>query len=196
MSNSDPVEDFFSSEIMGVRPLNQDKVFLKPTAGVPLTEAQKAAREAALRVNRADENYLTEEYVEMLNPHDILSFQRPGIQDGVFRKLRMGQYTLDATIDLHRMTMREARSEVFKFLKEAGRLELRTVMILHGKGERGNPPALLKSYVARWLTQVPEVMAFHSAAKQHGGAGAVYVLLRKGERRKQENRERHLNRRG
>ena len=142
MSNSDPVEDFFSSEIMGVRPLNQDKVFLKPTAGGPLTEAQKAAREAALRVNRADENYLTEEYVEMLNPHDILSFQRPGIQDGVFRKLRMGQYTLDATIDLHRMTMREARNEVFQFLKEAGRLELRTVMILHGKGERGNPPAV------------------------------------------------------
>ena len=42
------------------------------------------------------------------------------------------------------------------------------------------------------LPSLPVVMAFHSAQKHHGGAGALYVLLKKNAEKKQENRERHL----
>jgi len=195
MNRSPDSSDIFLQELSGVAPLIQDKVVLKPADLTP-SEAQLARREAAARALAFDENYLTEEYVDMLDPNDVLSFQRPGVQHGVFRKLRMGQYPSEAILDLHRMTVREARQEVFQFLRDAVRYDLRTVSILHGKGEKANPPALIKSYVARWLTQMPEVMAFHSAQRHHGGAGAVYVLVRKSDRKKQENRERHLNRRG
>ena len=51
---------------------------------------------------------------------------------------------------------------------------------------------MLKSYVNKWLPNLPEVMAFHSAQQHHGGAGAVYVLLKKNAEKKQENGERHL----
>jgi DNA-nicking Smr family endonuclease len=51
---------------------------------------------------------------------------------------------------------------------------------------------VLKSYTAKWLIDMPQVMAYHSAQRHHGGAGALYVLVRKSERKKQENRERHL----
>jgi DNA-nicking Smr family endonuclease len=34
-------------------------------------------------------------------------------------------------------------------------------------------------------------MAFHSAQRHHGGTGAVYIMLKKGDRAKQNNREKH-----
>lgn len=188
-------DKLFLGELSGVAPIKQDKVALAPSSLEP-TEAQLARRASAARAMLRDENHLTEEYVEMLDPDDLLSFQRPGVQHGVFRKLRLGQYPSEAILDLHRMPVKEARHEVFQFIRDAIRMDLRTIMILHGKGERSNPPALLKSYTARWLTQLDEVMAYHSAQRHHGGTGAVYVLLCKSERKKQENRERHLNRRG
>jgi DNA-nicking Smr family endonuclease len=68
---------------------------------------------------------------------------------------------------------------------------VRSALISHGKG-RGNKDGkpLLKSYLARWLPMFPEIMAFHSAQKWHGGAGAVYLLLRKSEKQKEKTRER------
>ena len=65
------------------------------------------------------------------------------------------------------------------------------MLILHGKGERNiHQQAKLKSYAAKWLKEIPQVMAYHSAQKHHGGTGALYVLLKKSERLKEKNRER------
>ncbi|MGR5488606.1 Smr/MutS family protein, partial [Vibrio alfacsensis] len=68
------------------------------------------------------------------------------------------------------------------------------VLIVHGRGERSNPPALMKSYLAHWLTQIKDVQCVHSAQRFHGGSGAVYVMLRKSQEKKLENRERHQKR--
>ncbi|MBK1852691.1 DNA endonuclease SmrA [Marinobacter sp. 1-4A] len=151
-------------------------------------ERQRAAVEKPLR----DSNPLTSDIVEPLTAHDILSWQRPGIQNGVFRKLRLGQYPIEARLDLHRMTVEQARKEVFQFIGDCVSYGLRSVMILHGKGER-NPDGIaqLKSYLAKWLPELADVMAFHSAQKRHGGTGAVYVMVRKSDRDKQHNRELH-----
>ena len=149
-------------------------------------ERQRAAVEKPLR----DANPLTSDIVDPLTAHDILCWQRPGIQHGVFRKFRLGQYPIEARLDLHRMTVEQARRDVFRFIGDCVRYGLRTVIILHGKGER-NPDgvAQLKSYLAKWLPELSEVLAIHSAQKHHGGTGAVYVMVRKGEREKQLNRE-------
>lgn len=151
-------------------------------------ERQRAAVDAAPR----DSNPLTASDVDPLTAHDILSWQRPGVQHGVFRKLRLGQYPIEARLDLHRMTVEEARREVFGFVKDCVRYGLRSVIILHGKGER-NPDGIaqLKSYLARWLPELDEVLAFHSAQKHQGGTGAVYVMVRKSDQHKQRNREIH-----
>jgi DNA-nicking Smr family endonuclease len=53
------------------------------------------------------------------------------------------------------------------------------VLIIHGKGGYDGGPSLLKSQVNHWLKQMPEVLAYHSAVRQHGGLGAVYVLLKR-----------------
>jgi DNA-nicking Smr family endonuclease len=44
------------------------------------------------------------------------------------------------------------------------------------------------------LPELEQVMAFHSAPAHHGGTGAVYLLLRKSEQARQENREKHQRR--
>jgi DNA-nicking Smr family endonuclease len=49
----------------------------------------------------------------------------------------------------------------------------------------------LKSHIAVWLPQINAVLAFHSAQRHHGGTGAVYILLKKGSKAKQHNREIH-----
>lgn len=191
-----PKEDFefFKQEMADVKPLQQKKTTATgaPAAGEQApTEAQLARREAAVRENLRDPNILTMDYIEQVGPHDLLSFKRPGIQEGVFRKLRLGKYPNEATLDLHRKSMQEARAEVFDFIEQCMKHDLRSVMILHGKGERSNPPALLKSCVNKWLPMLEPVMAFHSAQLQHGGSGAVYVLLRKSDQQKMQNRIKH-----
>lgn len=151
-------------------------------------ERQRAAVEKPLR----DANPLTSDIVDPLTANDILCWQRPGIQHGVFRKLKNGQYAIEARLDLHRMTVEQARREVFQFIADCGRYGLRTVIILHGKGER-NPDGIaqLKSYLAKWLPELPAVLAYHSAQKRHGGTGAVYVMVRKSDRDKEHNRKQY-----
>ena len=122
----------------------------------------------------------------------VLEFKRPGIQNGVFRKLKQGRYEAEAGLDLHRMTAAIARQEIFEFVEECHKFGLRSVLIVHGKGEskaEKERSSILKGCVDHWLRQLEIVQAFHSAQPRHGGTGAVYVLLRKSEEKKRENRE-------
>lgn len=147
------------------------------------------------RVSAAEQESLQDaemsDPIEMLDPHDVLSFQRPGVQHGVFKNLRLGKYSLDARLDLHRMKMEQARQAVVLFIKDCVANDVRAALITHGKGEGRETPALLKSCIAHWLPQMDEVLAFHTAQKHHGSYGATYVLIRKSEKRKLENKERN-----
>lgn len=151
--------------------------------------AVEARREAAVRESERDNNFLALDNVELLDPWYILEFRRPGVQHGVYRKLKQGKYPMDARLDLHRMTVEKAREELFSFIREASAYDLRNVMIVPGRGLHSqSAEALLKSYVNKWLRDFEEVQAFCSAQPHHGGTGAVYVMLKKGEREKEKNR--------
>lgn len=182
-------------QMMGdVKPIDQDTAEHKKVHQV--TDAQLAKREAAIWLTEDDPDYLSIDHAEMLKPDDFIEFKRDGVQDGVYRKLRLGKYPIQARLDLHRKTLKEARDEVVKFLKQCIEMDIRTVVIVHGRGERSHPPALMKSFVASWLQQIREVQCVHSAQRFHGGSGAVYVLLRKSAEKKMETRERHQKRLG
>lgn len=173
-----------------VEPIQTEKRIIlnkRSTAAEALQRRRDAAQDEALRA----QDPLTREPVEMVAPLAVLSFQRPGVQHGVFRNLRLGKYLLDARLDLHRMTMEQARKEVYQFIQDCVNHDVRTALITHGKGEGREQPALLKSCIAHWLPELDEVLAFHSAQKHHGGYGATYLLLRKSDRKKMETSERH-----
>lgn len=186
-------EDQFSSL------LGEDVTPIKKEKRVTLNKSQNDAHTLALRRDAAQNQIspaadpLASEPVEMVDPLAELSFRRTGVQHGVYRNLRLGKYKLDARLDLHKMTVEEARREVYQFVQDCLEQDVRTALIMHGKGELRQQPAVLKSCVAHWLPQMDAVLAFHSAQKAHGGLGATYILLRKSERKKQETRDKLLN---
>jgi len=98
---------------------------------------------------------------------------------------------MEGSLDLHRHTVREAREALFRFVNQALTRGWRTVLVSHGRGERSPTPGRIKSHVAHWLTQIPEVIAFHSAAPRDGGTGAVYVMLKKTAEAREQTREQH-----
>jgi DNA-nicking Smr family endonuclease len=108
-----------------------------------------------------------------------LEYRGEGLQDGAFRRLRRGAYRMDAELDLHGMRADEARLAIVRFLAECQDRGARCVRIVHGKGLRskGEGP-VLKQRLDGWLRRRKDVLAFVSARREHGGTGAVYVLLR------------------
>lgn len=185
----------FELELGGVKPLKQEGRVVQSKRTVLADEALLNRREAAVVGKVADRNSLDVDGIVALDPWYVLDFKRPGIQNGVFRKLKQGRYDSEARLDLHRMRVVQARVAVFEFIEQSIELGLRTVMIVHGRGEKKaekEQSAILKGCVNHWLQELDAVQAFHSAQPQHGGTGAAYVLLRKSEQQKQVNRERFM----
>ena len=189
----DDINDFYKA-MSDVKPLQS-----KPR--VSLTKSRTSAQQASARKANAEEgkaalsNELSGEYLEQIDPNAILSYQKPGVQHGVFRNLRLGKYAIDARLDLHRHTVEQARMALDTFVKDCLAADIRCALITHGKGEGRKQPAVLKSCVAHWLPQLDSVLAFHSAQRHHGGSGATYLLLKKSQNKRQENLERHQKRR-
>lgn len=179
----------FEQEVQDVQPLPADNRVARRKK--PDADAALLARRAAATASRGDANPLTiPKYLDPVDPHDILGMKKDGVQEGVYRKLRLGKYPLQASLDLHRVTLADAREQVHQFLCDASRQRLRTVAIIHGKGVQSSSPARMKSHVLHWLSEWDLVLAWHSAIPGQGGAGTTLVLLRKSGEQRRQNRER------
>ncbi|MGH8529617.1 MAG: Smr/MutS family protein [Nevskiales bacterium] len=167
--------ELFRREMHDVQPLGSP-VRHKPEPATPsprprMTELDVAAVMAELLDPPLDP--------ASLETGEELSYRHPGVQDSVLRKLKRGQYSVQAEVDLHGLNTIAAKTEVVRFLQEAQRRNWRCVRIIHGKGHRsGQQGPVLKVKVAHWLTQRQDVLAYASARPVDGGSGALYVLLR------------------
>ena len=114
----------------------------------------------------------------LLDTDDQLSFRRPGIGLEVTRRLRSGHWSIQRHLDLHGLRVDDAREALGEFIRQAHKIGLRCVRVVHGKGlgSPGKSP-VLKGRVQRWLVQKNEVLAFVQARPMDGGAGALVVLL-------------------
>jgi len=188
-------DDDFMREMDDVKPIKSAKrvsLYKKAASSEAVLEARR--RSAAEHV-LSPVDPLADGDIKQLDPNDILEYRKSGVQHGVYKQLRMGRYDIDARLDLHRMRVEEARRAVFQFVRDCMQHDIRCALITHGKGEGRKQPAVLKSHLAHWLPQITEVLAFHSAQKQHGGSGACYLLLKKSDRKRQENLEKHQKKR-
>lgn len=132
-----------------------------------------------------------ESSIDKLYQEDSFSFTASGIQKNVLKKLRKGYFGLDASLDLHGLTSKEAKHQLSKFLHFSVEDGYRCVHIIHGKGYRSpdNQP-VLKNDINLWLRQHNDVQAFCSTPPKSGGTGAVFVLLKLSEKyREQEDSE-------
>lgn len=185
---ADDFESLLGDDAQGIRRVKTERrvsLDKRPEKDVSTKQRQAAAQD---RLESASDPLDTAS-MTMVAPMDLLSFLRPGVQHGVFKNLRLGRYSVEATLDMHRMSVEEARKALTSFVSDCLENDVRAALITHGKGEGRETPALLKSCVAHWLPQFDEVLAFHTAQKQHGSYGATYVLLRKSEAKKQKVRE-------
>ena len=108
-----------------------------------------------------------------------LSFKRSGVQRQTLRQLRRGGSRIEDELDLHGLTVAQARPLLIGFLERCRASGARHVRIIHGKGLRSESgEGVLKGMVASWLAQRDDVLAFHEARPADGGSGAVMVLLR------------------
>ncbi len=187
MSDKDLFESMLGDDVERIQVEKREKLSSSKDEGVDKTRRRSAAEEMEV----SSEDPLASDPIEMVDPMGELSYRRPGVQHGVFKNLRLGKYTIDARLDLHRLTKEQARKAVYQFVSDCIENDVRCALITHGKGEHREQPALLKSCVAHWLPQLEEILAFHTAQKQHGSYGATYVLIRKSDSKKLENREKN-----
>ena len=172
-STKDDEEALFLTEMAGVTPLKPDnKIKLKKKPKKPLQQKDDEDYSFAI-----DDVFSNADIIE--DCPDILSFSRSGLQHNVLKKLRQGKNPIEHALDLHGLTVEQARKELLEFLGECEAAGIRHAIIVHGKGFRSKDKPVIKPMVNRWLRAVDNVLAFHSAQPKDGGSGAVYILLKK-----------------
>jgi DNA-nicking Smr family endonuclease len=193
MTHSEILDDElneFLNELNDVKPI--EKIDTVPTSQQKNTLAQQLKRQAIEASQNLTNNYLSVEKVEPVDPYDHISFKQDGVQQSVFKNLRLGKYKIDFVLNLQANKFEQARTMLFNHILDSHKKGDRTLLIKHGLGLHSQPfPAFLKSYVHQWLQQMPEIIAYHTAQPNHGGNSAVYVLLKKNQQEKANNRELH-----
>ena len=165
----------FRKAVGNATPLEHDHIIPekpKPAPRPLQTEADNRAVIQELLDSEFDES--------VLERGDELLFSRPGIQKQTLRKLRKGQFSIEAELDLHGMTVEIARNALTEFLKKSMARTQRCVRIIHGKGlGSANKKPVIKNKLNNWLRQNDNVLAYCSARQSDGGTGAIYLLLKR-----------------
>jgi DNA-nicking Smr family endonuclease len=175
-------DELFRREMAGVRPLPADARLLVPRPSPNPTMPQVVDADAEVL-------YELSQLVGGIAPFDITNTTEfiegavVGIDRRLVRRLRSGAFAYQDHLDLHGMTASEAKVALDRFLSAANRRGHRCVLIVHGRGRNSKDQIpVLKRRVSAWLAHGPWarlVLAFTSARPCDGGAGAVYVLLRR-----------------
>jgi DNA-nicking Smr family endonuclease len=165
----------FRDAMRGVKPLNHTKT----TLGTINRPTPKKRRQTEIEEEtETGFPFSDHENLPPVSGEDLIEFARSGVQHKMLRKLRLGQYNVDAILDLHGKTVEEARQSLSDFLLRCQQRALRHVLIIHGKGRYSNQP-VLKNKLNHWLRQTEQVLAFCSATSKSGSSGALNVLLRR-----------------
>jgi len=120
---------------------------------------------------------------DLADTDEFIEGRVPGLDPGIVRRLRRGEFAVQGHIDLHGMTRDAAKSAVDEFLRSSRASGKRCVLLVHGRGIHSKDQVpILKEALKTWLATARfgrHVLAFATARPADGGAGAVYVLLRR-----------------
>ena len=173
--SKDDERDLFRAAMRGVRPLSApERASAARRKPSPRARQTRAEHVAVLR-----ESLAAPEVELDIQPGGSMQYRQAGVPETVLRRLRRGEYRIEAEIDLHGMRLAEARVRLREFLLAALARRLQCLRIVHGKGLRsGQRGPVIKNAVHSLLRRVDSVIAFTSAAMRDGGTGATLVLLR------------------
>jgi DNA-nicking Smr family endonuclease len=145
----------------------------KPKAGKPAAPAPKPAPSKPQSPAPA-------------KPHELTHGLSHGIDRRQAERFRKGKLAIDGKIDLHGRTQQDAHDDLLAFLKRAHAAGKRNLLVVTGKGMTQGKSVpkigILRQAVPRWLNEPAFrslVLAFDYAEPQHGGEGALYVLVKR-----------------
>lgn len=113
---------------------------------------------------------------------------KPKVTSGSLRfSSRSHTIQIESRLDLHGFTLQQAHEQLESFILSSYRKEMRCVLVITGKGSSASAQwweeqGVLKNNVPRWLGEEPlksKIIEYRVAKPEHGGSGALYVLLRK-----------------
>jgi len=113
-------------------------------------------------------------------PVAIPEKQAPQLDARTDQRLRRGQVPIDGKLDLHGMIQAEAHERLNDFIKRAYAKKKRCLLIITGKGKKGE--GVLRQKLPQWLSVPPikdVILKIYPAAAEHGGTGAWYVYLKR-----------------
>ncbi len=100
------------------------------------------------------------------------------------QRLARGATEIGGRLDLHGLTQAEAHAALARFLHSAQARDVKVVLVITGKGgSDGEGRGVLKRQVPMWLEGAELrslVIGYDNAGIGHGGAGALYVRVRRG----------------
>lgn len=106
-----------------------------------------------------------------------------GLDSKIFQQLKAGRLSAEGHLDLHGQNADQAYDSLLFFMRESYLTGKRAVVVVPGRGRNSpNGLSILRQEIQSWLTREPLrriVLAFCTAQPRDGGAGALYVLLRK-----------------
>jgi DNA-nicking Smr family endonuclease len=172
-------EELFRQAMFGVAPVEDVRANLPP----PPPREAKVTDDDAEALARLAELVSGEGTFDMSDSDEFIEGSAPGLDARVLAALRRGEYAVQGHVDLHGLTRPDAKDEVDRFLAAARRDGKRCVLVVHGRGLNSKDQIpVLKEQLKVWLQRGRigrSVLAFASARPHDGGAGALYVLLRR-----------------
>ena len=176
-------DELFDQAMAGTRPLHDprgvvDRPLPPPHAeGIPVydEDAEAYAELVSLVEGRAR--------FDISDSDEFIEGSIEGLDRRVLQTLRRGDFAIRDHLDLHGLNREEAKKEVEQFIADTHGAGRRCVLIVHGRGKnsKDNIP-VLKVALTTWLERgriARRVLAFCTAQPTDGGAGAMYVLLRR-----------------
>lgn len=180
MNNDDVSDDdkkLFRHMMKGVKPLKASPKKMDVESKIPISTIRK--QNQVFSVSHIETPYLSDYYTEVVQSESILSYNPKVLPSHQFKQLKNGLIPWEARLDLHGLRPELARESLSRFIQSNYANSHRCLLVIHGKGGKRGEEPVLKNLVNHWLKQFTEVLAFHSAVPKDGGAGALYVLLKR-----------------
>jgi len=167
--------DIFQKSLKGIKPLKNDRIdlYAHPKNTRPFKDK-----------NNYTEDNISHTLSDQQESHSVsgeefIFFAHTGLQLKTQKHLRQGKIPIDDHLDLHGLSINEARKLLVEFIDFAQKQKIRCVLLIHGKGYRANSDQpVLKNKINNWLRQHPGILGFSSAQPRDGGTGAVYILIK------------------
>jgi DNA-nicking Smr family endonuclease len=135
-----------------------------------------------------DPRHLLEEAVadkrklNVTNMPEYMEGYAEGINPVTLDKLKNGVFSVQKILDLHGLSIDEAKISFEGFIADAVKTGLNCVKVVHGRGLKSKSIPVLKENLKAWVIRAMNrkwVTAFSSARMCDGGTGATYILLKK-----------------